>query len=131
MFNPLSVFLVSQVLVASGHVFHLEFYWACNSNHYGKRVLRNSLHSFHFSALLSINFFFLTLFCCHNNIKRHICFFESQQSKHSNIMINSASVILLLFVCFAAERYLLGHRLVQNVPSHGHPEARLWLPGQH
>lgn len=53
------------------------------------------------------------------------------QSKHSNILISCASVISLLFVCFPAERYLLGHRLVQNVPSHGHLEARLWLPGQH
>lgn len=43
----------------------------------------------------------------------------------------SLFVPLWISVCLPAQRDLPGHRTLQDVPSHGHLETRLWLPGQH
>lgn len=44
---------------------------------------------------------------------------------------SSLSLSACVNVCLSAQRDLPGHRTLQDVPSHGHLEAGLWLPGQH
>lgn len=61
----------------------------------------------------------------------------SETGKHTSfstlllLLLLLLSLLLWISVCLAAQCDLPGHRTLQDVPSHGHLETRLRLPGQH